>query len=664
MKRLAVWGAALLVALVGALLCTSRSMGVPPAAWGLAGLALACLGVVLAVRRHWLAVALCALALAASHDFLRPGITFGHDIPHHAWAVWSLWRGVLEGDWFPRWNPYLSLGIPLLQFYAPLPYLLAWPAQLLGASPTQALAWLMVLGQGATAASLYATTRWLGASRFAGALAAGAAMLAPYHLMDQTFRLALGETMALPLIAPFVVACWRLGGGDRRARLVLGLCAAALLLTHLLSLIMATFWGAAAFGLALWRGRRERSPKGPIAALALTAALTVGGTAAWLLPVLVEMEHTAVSSISRPGRAISHYGVAPTEPLQRALWSRYDIRTRRGDLLTRDQGMPMYFGWALLALVLLAAARPAPTGEPDADPRRWAGLALLALALSVWPLAIALDGFPVLGRIMFPWRLFAPASMLGALAAGLALDAWLPDERRRLGLALGLAALAVDVAPYLGAAQRFDPYEGLVTFRGATPVPVEGVPRDRWARIEDVRLPPSDYDWELALGRRAFPEYMAPKLRQRYGRSSKPPTRAESEFYGATHRIRRGRAEAQVLDPEPMVAHRPEGGEWSGLEQASFDLLPERVRIVLPGGLLAGEVRFTMGWFPGWEASVDGGPWRATHHRSWLQAADVPAGAREVRLRYSAFRPWDRSAGLLLTLATGMGMVWWRRRGG
>ena len=156
----------------------------------------------------------------------------------------------------------------------------------------------------------------------------------------------------------------------------------------------------------------------------------------------------------------------------------------------------MYFGWALLGLVGLALARPRDSlREEEADPRLWGAAALVLLLLALWPFARVLDGMPLIGRIMFPWRLYAPASVMAALAGGLALDAWVGEGRTRsLALTVALAALAIDVSPYLGAAQRLADHEGMgvVEFRRGEAVPVDGIPRDRWVRIEDVRLPPSD----------------------------------------------------------------------------------------------------------------------------------------------------------------------------
>lgn len=673
------WPVALVLGAGLAVLTTEAKMGVPPTTLGLLGLVAAVLVAVAAGafgerlgpwgRRAAVGAALLGLALAAAQEALRPGLIWGHDITHHAWALWSLWRCVLEGDLIPRWNPYLSLGIPLLGFYAPLPYVLAWPAQALGATPGGALAWLMVLGQLGTGLSVYGCVRWCRGSVAAGVLGAAAGMLAPYHLMDQTFRVALGETMAFPLIAPILVAVWKLARGERdgRAPWVLGACAVALLLTHILTLFMVVTIGAGLVAFGLWkRPDAGRGRRASVGVLALTTALAVASCAAWWLPVATEVEHTAVSQISKPGKAISPFAALPDEPIRRRLWPRYDVRRRIGTVDHPGQGMPMYFGCGLLALLLLGlgaprAEDPQEPGDP-VDPRPWAVAGALALAFALWPIAWLLDGLPVIGRIMFPWRLYAPATVLAALAAGLALDAWTHGgtARRRGLLLLGtLAVLAWDVSPYLGAAARVeDPRgAGVFTFRGSRVVPVEGIPRDRWVRIEDARLPPADYDWELALGRRAFPEYMSRKLRRNYGLHSKPPSVARSQFYGASFRVKRGRSEPQVLEPEPMVSFRPDGAEWGGLADAQFVVRPERIVITPSEPLASGRLRFTMAWFPGWEVRADDGPWEAAARSSSLLAVRVPAGTETVEFRYSAWRPWGRGVGLAVSLVTLLGLV-------
>ena len=670
MRAASIWAAAALLGLGGAIATSQFSMGAPPTTIGLVGLAVA---VLLTAAAAWrddgrLAVAaLVLLGIVVGQDYLRPGVSFAHDLLYHAWALYTTWLSVLDGDLWPRWNPYLGLGMPLLQFYCPVGYAAAWPAQALGASPVDAVRFLVVGGAIATACTTYASARWAGGSRPAGLLAAAALSLAPYHLMDQTFRLALGELLAFAWLPPIVVASWKVARGERgRAPAVLGVCLALLLGTHILSVITIAF---ALLPVTVWtlaRGSRPRRRAG-LVSLALCAALTIGSTAAWWLPIVVEQEHTSIAKLSPPGKAISAYAATIDEPVRRRLWRRYDIRYKRGDRDDPGAGMPMYFGCVLLALTLLAVARRRPDDDPGGGPpvRAWGLTALATLLLATWPAAMLLDVTPLLGRIMFPWRLYAPASVLAALAIGLSLDRWLADRGARAAVLLvAVGALAFDVAPYLGAPERYPEHEGFAVFRARhTAVPTT-VPRGEFTRVEMAPLPPAPYDYRVALTRRVFPEYMAPPLRDAYTRFSKTPSREASEAYGVGYRYSWGGSREQRLEPDPLVWFRPAGGEYAPLPEATWTLAPELLAISLPPDLPDGSVRFVQGWFPGWRAQVDDGAGsRALRSRSLL-AAKVPAGATSVEFRYSAFLPLHRTAGIVISLLSlaAIGLVARRRR--
>jgi hypothetical protein len=678
-RRLLGWLAALVAAGIGAWATTQGDPGVPPTtlgvlALGAVALATAAVGGLPALGRPPVrrAVLVCwglAVASVAAQDFLRPGITRGHDLEPHAWALWSLWRCVLDGDLWPRWNPYLALGVPLLQFYAPLAYVTAWPAQLIGASPYEALAFQMVAAQALSVATAWWAVRGLGGSRAGASLAGLALALAPYHLLDQTFRLALGETLALAILPVPMAAAVRLLRGERgRVAWAFGAGLVAVLLTHVLSAILLGIALAllVAGSLVAERARVRRLP-----ALVAAGVLAVAASAAWSLPVVVEAPATSISKLSKPGKAISPFAAASTEPLRRRAWRRYGVRKRLDESKDPGASMPLYAGWGLLTLAALGVAAPrrrdrdADLGSAEPPPARLFGAsALLLVALAADPAARLLDGLPVVGRIMFPWRLLSPASVAGALAAGCALDRWLaPGRPRQLGLAAAAVLVAADATPYLGAAQRLPDREGhgLVHEARGTLHPVD-VPRDVFVRVEDLALPPDDYDWRVARARRAFPEYMTPKLRHAYGKRTRPPSVERSQGYGAGLRFRKGRPRPEPLTPEPLVRFRPEGGRWRPLPAATWTLEPERIDVTLPAGLPAGRVRFASAWFPGWDAVVAGRSQPATASKSLL-AVDVPAATESVGFRYRLARPWDRPVGLLITAGTLLGLAWRRRRG-
>lgn len=657
--RQAAWIGGLGVASVLAFATTRGTMGVPPTTLGLAAL----VGVVLVLTglasvertgRAWsvaTALTLVALGAVAAQDHFRPGVSMGHDITYHAWSIWSLWRCVLDGDLYPRWNPYLGLGIPLLQFYAPLAYLPAWPAQALGASPVQALAWLLALGQVGCAATTYASMRWCGGSRAAGLVAATAAVLAPYHLMDQTFRVALGEHLAFVFFAPLAAAAWKVSTGERgRAQWILGGCLAGLLLTHILSVITTA---VLLVGPVIWLLKRRG---GGGRALVVTGLVTVAITAAWWMPLVVEVRHTSVTRIAPVFSGVSADGLAPLEGFVRAAWERYGIRRPAG--AAQGQGMPIYIGCVWIALTVLAWRRPRITGGPD--PRWWAVLAGLGFLLATRPFAYILDIVPGYGLVQYPWRLLAPASVFGGMAGGAALDAWSGEGKRGLFAAVALAALAADASQYLGAGARWGDHDGLglVALRGDEVIDLD-VPLDDgvFVRVEQARMPPSDYRSRVALARRAYPEYMSPPLRKRYAKGwSNPPTRDVSEALHVGYRLKWRSDLVTPLNPAPYTGW--DGGDgWSPDHEASWERTPERIVVSLPEGRARGAVRVSEMAFPGWLARVDGGEWIDATSADELLSVAVPGGARRVEFIYSAWRPWDRAAGLLLTFGTALGLA-------
>jgi hypothetical protein len=611
--------------------------------------------------RRALPVALVGIGFAAAQDFLRPGVSEGHDIRSHLWALWALWKAVLDGDFWPRWTQRLGLGMPLLQFYPPLSYVLAWPAQAFGASPAQAATWLAVLGQTASAASAFACARWLSAPAPTAAVAAVAYCFAPYHLIDTNIRWALGESMAFPWWPALFSGVVRLATGyrDRQTTGIVAVSVAGLLMTHLLSAVMAGIAVPLVWGLVRF-GSRTR----PATGAAFTAVVVAAGmTAFQWLPMMAEIDETSVSRLT--SGSIARMGLAPFELLRRRAMPDYGIRRAIGDIPDPGADMPIYFGLALLALAIVAsfprptepaaaATKPTADGAPSVQPAPLTIAACVLLALATWPVSLALDLAPPLRTLQFPWRLLAPATALAALAVGIGLGQ--ARNNLRAGTVLALSAIWLDSLPFLGSASRWAAWDGLATVDRFAARPIAGIPRDRFVRLENLDVPPSTYDWDVALSRRLFPEYLTPRIRDAYGKQSKPPSRETSERFGASYRVHDRRHEVEQLRPEPLVSFAGSGRAWPIRWQ------PERVVIELPAGESAGRLRVTAMAFPGWRVRIDGGPRKPALDDEGLLAVDVAAGSRQVEFEYAAFWPWDRAAGAAISVLTATCLVMTLRR--
>ena len=113
-------------------------------------------------------------------------------------------------------------------------------------------------------------------------------------------------------------------------------------------------------------------------------------------------------------------------------------------------------------------------------------------------------------------------------------------------------------------------------------------------------------------------------------------------------------AQAAIRDPDfqPLLEVVLEGGEpqdgSGGSAQVAAMGMNDMVVATAssdPGALLIAQT-----WYPGWEASIDGGPWQPVLRADGaLQAVQIPAGSHEVRLR---FRSRPLTLGLIAAAVT------------
>jgi hypothetical protein len=645
----AIFVGVLVLGVAAAWINTHDAPNVAPTTLGLVALAALTPAVAWLSRRDrpaWTtALFFAAVAIVAAQVVLRSGMPRGHDLQSHSWALYAIWSGVLDGDLWPRWTPHIGLGVPLLQFYGPLPWLLCWPALALGATPMEGLKSGLIVSQFVGAGATYAAARGLGASRPASMLAGLALAFAPYRLLDQNYRMAYAEGFAMGLTPWTLSQALRTARGEARVG-ALAAGTAAIIFSHPVTGLLLV-----PMAFPLLAGPLIRRPK-RVLALLLAGGLALGGTAAFWLPMTVEQGSTTLSKTAPVGKQLAPLSAYPGELVRRQAWTTYDLRRKYADEAGRSKAVPLYVGCALLALLGLATLAPKREGAPD--PRPWAIAALLAFALSTRPTAGLLDFIPLYGRIQFPWRFLAPATACAALAAGLSLDRWVSASARPWLAAVAVAALTFDAAPSLGAAQWYPDYDDVVVRGpGNRPIPLAITP-GVFTRVENLRLPPASFDHRVGRTTGIFPEYSNPVARKRYlGRTPKP---GRSESVGIRWRIERRRA--KPISPEPLA--RLNGVPVLGSEVAFSG---ENIDVSLPVGGPAGLLRIASQDFPGWRARVDGGEWQDVGAKHGLLALPVPAGARRVELRYSAWRPWDRAAGnvvSLLMLLGGFGW-WWRR---
>lgn len=233
------------------------------------------------------------LVLIPCVPLAREGFFHTDDGIFHFYRLASLIRHIEAGHLYPRWFADFAFGYghPILNFYAPLTYYLAFLIHLLVRNPIIALKVLIALSFVASALGMYLLGRELWGEE-AGFLASVLYALFPYHLADVYTRGAIPEALAF-VFPPIILWGWLKG-----YFLVGGLAWAGLLLTHNLSVLISIpllfLWG-----LALISAGRL-SLKG-LVKISLSLIFGTGLAAFYWLPALKEMKFVfiGVAGISR-----------------------------------------------------------------------------------------------------------------------------------------------------------------------------------------------------------------------------------------------------------------------------------------------------------------------------------------------------------------------------
>ena len=586
------------------------------------------------------AVLAASFGLAATHLLLKPGFPQGHDIVTHMWGLYSFCQAILHGDYLPHWLHHLGLGMPFLLFYPPLPFYASLPFLAANVPSYDILKYTFIVFNILSALSMrWVMERWTG-HRLAALVAAGAYAFAPYHLLESHFRIAFAEAAAFAVL-PFYFYTVRnaLREPSRKPVALAALSIAGLAMTHPLSLSMA------ATATVIWvlfdRGI------GPMRSVPKTLGLLLGlgllgfGLAGYYtLPAAAEAHYVTIASATGSRHpTYAKHGLRPYQLMERRAWHTWQKSEARGSKNERSE-MPFYFGLSLLALL--------PLGGYRSDPglvRALKAVSLAALALTLYPLDIALAHFPPMKILQFPWRFLEPATFGASALAGFALIRLSEHKPPWAGkiIAVGVFALLLfDFSPYGGAPSWVNPYEGLYRLSKAGRLP-DPMP----FRLDGISFPPSNPRTEVSLFRRVYPEYFTPAVRKNYYRR---PSKGDLEYIAIdlSTKVRRGRL--TKLHPKPYAEFFPRGTKHSvGLE---FKRGGGHIEIDLPGtgGILIIKEQF----FPGWRATIGRIRPIVEATEDGLMKLELEEGDQgTLSLDFSMTR-WDRTGGILLSFLTAL----------
>ncbi len=378
------------------------------------------------MHSKWLIVSLLSIiVLGTIWSLFKPGFYRAHDYVHAARIV-EMSRSLQAAHIPPRWSENFGYGygMPLFNFYAPLPYLIGGIFFLFGFSAIASIKLLILLTSIGTAWGGYRLGRLL-FGRAGGVIVAATATLAPYRALNLFVRGALSEAWGM-LWIPWIMYAGLRVTQKKGGFILLVLSVTGILLSHNLVALMALpFTFLWTVGMLVVMGYQQQKKIADVSQRvgSLLAGYVLGaGCASWyLLPALLEKQHTKLDATILTGYFDFRLHFLYIRQLFSPLWG------YGGSQWGPDDGLSFFLGWGQLmglALGVLSAFYFLKKGVSRQPSMRYSALffsffclvATLALSLShaapIWEYVSFFKYF------QFPWRWLSVATVFVALVAG------------------------------------------------------------------------------------------------------------------------------------------------------------------------------------------------------------------------------------------------------
>ncbi|NDJ52268.1 MAG: hypothetical protein GYB68_04175 [Chloroflexi bacterium] len=394
---------------------------------------------------------LAALPLFIDSGFLNT--RSGGDSPFLLFRLHQLEAALADGHFPARWMPdaAFGLGYPFFNYYAALPFYVAWAFRILGFSYVISLKLTHLLGFLIAAAASFAWVRRFSGQPAMGFLASAAYTLAPFHMVNVYVRGdSLSEFWAMAWFPLILLALHTAAERPSSRRLaVVALSFGALVMTHNVSaLIFAPF--VAIYGLLvsfLVQADEDAPALSPLARIGLLGGAGLLGLAlaAWVwLPALAETGYVQLDDQTTGFFFYGeHFRGLATDPalVQGSTWA-FDYDSQAA---TFSMGLIQA---SLIAVGLLVWIINRLRPDADRTPLwqdAFAFSGLLLSTLMITPLAEPIwAALPLLPFAQFPWRFLSIQALFGALMTAQVLSVGPPPVR------IGLAALLTGALLWAG----------------------------------------------------------------------------------------------------------------------------------------------------------------------------------------------------------------------
>ncbi len=374
------------------------------------------------LKNYFVAFALVLVFVLSSYSFFHPSFFHVHDFTHAA-RIAEMAHALDEGQLPVRWSENFGygFGMPLFNFYAPLPYFVGAIFFKMGFSVIASLKILGLLINLVTLIGAYLLGKKM-LGRFGGLLLAAAYTLAPYRAVNLFVRGAFSEVFAmafLPLVLFAIVAYVK--NQNKKYLLLLSLALFAIVLSHNLTAMM--FIPLAALFTFVYLLYQKK-----IKLLWIIASqffLAMGLSAFYMIPAFMEKDLTIINKIFSGYFHYSHHFLY----IRQFFLDRWQYEG--GSAWGPNDGFSFFLGKGqLLSLVVLGLAALYHLIKNRKTFIRnqlffyisvFSSLLLLSLFMSILKSKLVWDSIKLLQYIQFPWRFMSMASLFLALLVALSI---------------------------------------------------------------------------------------------------------------------------------------------------------------------------------------------------------------------------------------------------
>lgn len=369
------------------------------------------------------------IVLASSFALFHPEFFRVHDYIHAARVI-EMSRILNDGQFPPRWSQNFGYGygMPLFEFYAPLPYLVGSGFEQLGFGILTAVKLIFFLANLLTALGAYKLGRKF-FGRWGAILTSAALTLAPYRAVNLFVRGALSEAwgiMAMPWVLWSTIeviqkkkSAWR--------NLVFWLV--FLMLSHnimtLLFVPMVLIFIAFYLGYQKWTLKKKKfNYLKAVIRLGLAFLLAVGLSSFYLFPALLEKDLTQVGEIFGGYFHYSHHFLYIRQFFQ-VNWGYGGSAWGPDDGISFFLGHGQWLGLAVGGILVLTRIITLRNWKKIKTDRKIILLGFLSLLLGLTLYMSLLrakplwDVLPILSFAQFPWRFLGVGIVFLSLLVGL-----------------------------------------------------------------------------------------------------------------------------------------------------------------------------------------------------------------------------------------------------